>query len=120
MHIRRTAVLSAAATALAIPAVFATAAHATPTTAPSPALAPAYTDCTFKLGPWELHTSALKIHTKPSTSSTVLGILYRGQSFHVNSYTSGATWVNVTDLSTKVRGWVSGQYLYREYNTCLD
>jgi uncharacterized protein YgiM (DUF1202 family) len=105
--IRRVGVLAAAA-ACALPVLTATAANAAP---PHPVTiaSPAYTGCNYNPGPWGLHTSALNIRSRPSTSSTVLGVLYKGQKWRVNSYTRGETWVNITDLNTHVRGWVSGR-----------
>lgn len=116
MRIRHTAALTVAGAALALPAVFAATAQAA---APAPTVAPAVRTCNKPPGPWTLHTSALNIRSKASTSGVILGILYKGQAFTVNSYTSGETWVNITDRATGVRGWVSGQYLYRIYYTCL-
>jgi uncharacterized protein YgiM (DUF1202 family) len=118
MHIRRLSTLAAAAATIALPVLAAPAAHATPTHTTT-LTAPAYY-CNDAPGPWKLYARALRIHSRPSTTSTVVGVLYKGQKWRVNSWTRTENWVNITDLSTGVRGWVSGAFLYRIYPVCLD
>ena len=64
-----------------------------------------------KAGPWEIHASAVNLRSQPSTSSTILGILYKGQHFTVHSSTG--YWVNLTDTTTGIRGWASQTYVYQ-------
>ncbi|AJT62498.1 hypothetical protein T261_0809 [Streptomyces lydicus] len=47
-------------------------------------------------------------------NSTAVGILYRGHKFTVHKTAKSGFWVYITDKSTGVRGWVSGNYVYRE------
>ncbi|MEJ8654803.1 SH3 domain-containing protein [Streptomyces sp. MS1.AVA.3] len=54
----------------------------------------------------------MKLRSKPSPKGTVLGILYKNHSFKAHSYTKWG-WVNVTDTTTHIRGWVSMDYVWR-------
>jgi hypothetical protein len=56
----------------------------------------------------------VRIHKDHSTSSTVLGLAYRSHSCRGYSewYTpQGGGWVNLTDLTTGVTGWVAWTYV---------
>jgi uncharacterized protein YgiM (DUF1202 family) len=121
MIARRIGLLTASAAAVAAPLLSGPVAHATPI---QPAtinkVAPASAPCSSSPGPWRLHTSALRIHSRPTTSSPVLGILYQGQHWRVLSWTRDESWVRITDTSTRVTGWVSGTYFYRLWPLCLD
>lgn len=118
MKIRKAGIVAAVAAAVWFPVVAATAADAAPASATVLPASDSGYPCPTSPGPWTLHTSALNIRASASTSSTIVGILYKGQKWRVNSYTKYETWVNITDLTTGVRGWVSGKYLYRDYYTC--
>ncbi|MFF7438994.1 SH3 domain-containing protein [Streptomyces sp. NPDC008122] len=109
------AALSAVALAsVAIPAAASAATAATPA---APATVPLVRACDLP-GPWVIGTNAVKIRKSPSISSTAVGVLYKGHRFTVHSSRSG--WHYVTDLTTGVKGWVSGTYVYREVRMCLD
>ncbi|MFJ5951432.1 SH3 domain-containing protein [Streptomyces noursei] len=118
MSARRLAMLAATAAAVAVPVLAAPAATAAPAAAPAsaPTAKAAYGSCN-KVGPWKIHTSAVKLRAKPTTHSTALGLMYRNHKFTVHSY--GRGWVNVTDKNTHVRGWASMQYVYPTVYTCL-
>ncbi|CAL2073674.1 SH3b domain-containing protein [Streptomyces murinus] len=114
MRSTRIAVSAALLGALAMPLVSAATASAAPALAPRVAVASSCNDP----GPWVIGTTAVNIRSKASSSSTIVGVLYRGQSFTV-SKTSG-NWHYITDRSTGVKGWVSGTYVYRDTPMCLD
>ncbi|KPC62639.1 SH3 domain-containing protein [Streptomyces chattanoogensis] len=113
MRSTRIAVSAAVLGALAFPLVSATAANAAPQTA-----AVAYGECD-KIGPYEVHTSAVTIRSKASSKSTALGVLYKGHKFSVHKTTKDGSWVYITDKKTGVTGWVSGTYVYPTVYTCL-
>ncbi|MGW1976649.1 SH3 domain-containing protein [Streptomyces sp. NPDC001889] len=74
-----------------------------------------------RIGPWAVHgTSAVKIRQKASAKSAALGVLHKSHKFTVHSVTKGNNWVNVTNKKTKVRGWVSGLYVFRDVPMCLN
>ncbi|NYI03431.1 SH3 domain-containing protein [Allostreptomyces psammosilenae] len=58
-------------------------------------------------------TNGVRIRSNHSTSSTILGLAYRGQRFTITRswYGNGATWYYGTNRSTGVRGWIHGAYL---------
>ncbi len=115
MNARRISVLAATAAAVALPVLAAPAASAAPTSAPTAMKASRACD---RVGPWEIHTNAVNLRSKATTNSKAVGVLYKGHRFKVHS-TSGS-WVNVTDLTTGVRGWASQSYVYRDVYMCLD
>ncbi|MFF4285645.1 SH3 domain-containing protein [Streptomyces sp. NPDC001633] len=113
MRARRLSVLAATAAAIALPVISAPAA----TAAPATHAAVASVNC-HKEGPWKIGTSAVRIHSKPSSKSTVLGVLYKGHKWS-HGKTHGS-WVHVKDKTTGVSGWVSMRYVYPVIYTCLD
>jgi uncharacterized protein YgiM (DUF1202 family) len=119
MSARRIAVLAATAAAVALPLLSAPAATAAPASVAT--AVPASSCTTNPYLPWAVHgTTAVTIRSKDTTKSTAVGILYKSHKVTVHSYTKGATWVNITDKNTKVRGWVSGKYFYRDVRMCTD
>ncbi|MER8036625.1 SH3 domain-containing protein [Streptomyces hydrogenans] len=114
MRFTRAALCAVALATAAVP-VAASAATAATTTAPT--ATPLVRACDLP-GPWTIGTSAVKIRKSPTTSSTAVGVLYKGHRFTVHSSRSG--WHYITDLTTGVKGWVSGTYVYRDVRMCLD
>ncbi|MGW4345305.1 SH3 domain-containing protein [Streptomyces sp. NPDC004690] len=114
MRSTRIAVSAALLGALALPVAATATATAAPAATPHTALAASCTDP----GPWVIATQAVNIRSKASTSSTIVGVLYRGHRFTV-SKTSGA-WHYITDKTTGVKGWVSDTYVYQDTRMCLD
>jgi uncharacterized protein YgiM (DUF1202 family) len=113
-HITRRRLLAGAAITLALAA-----GPAALAAAPASAAAPTGVDTPCRPpGPWTIRTAAINIRSKPTTHSTVLGVLYKGQKFKV--YSSNGYWVHIKDLTTGVTGYVSETYLNRTYYTCLD
>ncbi|MFB6991371.1 SH3 domain-containing protein [Streptomyces sp. NPDC056178] len=90
----------------------------TPTAMAAPSTASALVTCTAPYGPWEVHTSAANIRSKPSTNSVIRGVLYKSHKFTVHK--KSGNWVSITDRTTGVSGWVSGTYVYRSVHMCLD
>ena len=82
------------------------------------AAVPAVRTCNTPPAHWAIHTAAVNIRSRPSVNSTAVGVLYRGQSFHV--YWSNGSWVHIKDTSTGVTGYVSEKYVYKNGYTCLD
>ncbi|MGX1759887.1 SH3 domain-containing protein [Streptomyces lydicus] len=111
MRARRLSVLAATAAAVALPVISAPAATAAAHTAV------ASENC-HKEGPWKIGTSAVRIHSKPSSKSTVVGVLYQGHKWS-HGKTHGS-WVHVKDKTTGVSGWASMSYVYPIIYTCLD
>jgi len=109
----RAALCAVALASVAIPATASAASAATT----APATVPLVRACD-RPGPWTISTSAVKIRKSPSTSSTAVGVLYKGHRFTVHSSRSG--WHFITDLTTGVKGWAPGTYVYREARMCLD
>ncbi|MEU6231396.1 SH3 domain-containing protein, partial [Streptomyces sp. NPDC047042] len=71
--------------------------------------------------PWAVHgTHAVTIRSTATTASTAAGILYPSHRFTVHKTTKGAKWVYVTDKTTRVKGWASGRYVYRDVRMCLS
>ncbi|WP_329558854.1 SH3 domain-containing protein [Streptomyces uncialis] len=118
MRSTRFAVCAAAFGALAFPLAAApTATAAAPTAAPAIFAEHGHRPCD-RPGPWVIGTKAVTMRSKATTKSTAVGILYRGQSFTVHK-TSG-NWHHITNKTTKVKGWVSGTYVYRDVRMCLS
>ncbi|MCA1223748.1 SH3 domain-containing protein [Streptomyces sp. 8L] len=57
------------------------------------------------------NTSGVNIRSGPSTSCTVLGSGYPGQSVTLRCSASSGDWAYVTDKTTGITGWVDGDYL---------
>ncbi|MFF9785072.1 SH3 domain-containing protein [Streptomyces nigrescens] len=118
MRARRLSVLAATAAAVALPVISAPAA----TAAPAAHAAVASVNC-HKEGPWKVHASAVRIHSKPSSKSTVRGLLYKGHKWTHGKTTGNGSrgyWVHVKDKTTGVSGWASMRYVYPTVYTCLD
>ncbi|MFJ9033649.1 SH3 domain-containing protein [Streptomyces sp. NPDC102274] len=115
MRSSRIAVCAAVIGALSVPLFSASSASAASTPAAVPA---AVAQPCERPGPWVIGTQAVTIHSKATTKSTSLGILYKGHKFTVHK-TSG-NWHYITDRTTGVKGWVSGTYVYRDVRMCLD
>ncbi|MFE0187985.1 SH3 domain-containing protein [Streptomyces sp. NPDC058989] len=107
MRSARIAVSAAVLGALALPLISAPSATAAPASSPA-------ASAWAKPGPWKVHTQAVTIRSKPDVNSTAVGILYRSQGFTVHKTVKSGFWVYITDRSTGVRGWVSGNYVYRD------
>ncbi|MER0476970.1 SH3 domain-containing protein [Streptomyces sp. Edi2] len=117
MRSQRISVLAATAAAIALPVLAAPAANAAPaaTTATQAAVQGDGYPCPV----WKLHAKAVNLRAKPSSHSRALGVLYRSHKFKVHSWTKrGGGWVNVTDTTTGIRGWASGNYLYSSVSVC--
>ncbi|MEU8543182.1 SH3 domain-containing protein [Streptomyces sp. NPDC048717] len=112
MRINRAALAVLALATLVIPGSAATASATT-----APAALPLARACD-QPGPWMIGTSAVNIRSRATTSSTVVGVLYKSHRFTVHSSSGG--WHYITDLTTGVKGWVSGTYVYRDVRMCLD
>ncbi|MFD3424331.1 SH3 domain-containing protein [Streptomyces decoyicus] len=120
MSARRIAVLAATTAAIALPVVSAPAATAAPAHATSASTMAKASDPCDREGPWKIHASAVNLHSKASSHSTVLGVMYKSHKFKVHSSTSrGSGWVHVTDKTTHVTGWASMKYVYPTVYTCL-
>lgn len=115
MRSTRIAVAAAALCSLALP--MAAAGSAAAMTAPVPSVAPVERPCE-RPGPWVVGTTAVTIRSKASAKSTSVGILYRGHKFTVHKSSGG--WHYITDKTTGVRGWVSGEWVYRDVRMCLN
>ncbi|GAU70724.1 hypothetical protein SSP35_22_00270 [Streptomyces sp. NBRC 110611] len=107
MRSSQIAISAAVLGALALPVIGAPSATAAPASSP-------VTSEWHKPGPWKVHTQAVVIYAKPDVNSTAVGVLYRGHTFTVHKTAKAAFWVYITDESTGVTGWVSGNYVYRE------
>ncbi|MFJ9900740.1 SH3 domain-containing protein [Streptomyces sp. NPDC091280] len=119
MRSTRMAISAAVLGVLALPVASASAATAAPASAAT--ALPAVSCSSNPYLPWAVHgTSAVTIRAKATTASTAVGILYKKHRFTVHKTTKGATWVYITDKTTKVTGWASGTYVYRDVRTCLD
>ncbi|MGC0405303.1 uncharacterized protein YgiM (DUF1202 family) [Streptomyces sp. SAI-126] len=119
MRSTRIAISAAVLGALALPVASASAATAAPVSAAT--VLPASSCTSNPYLPWAVHgTSAVTIRSKATTASTAVGILYKSHRFTVHKTTKGAKWVYITDKTTKVTGWVSGKYVYRDVRMCLD
>ncbi|MFJ6898167.1 SH3 domain-containing protein [Streptomyces hokutonensis] len=117
MRSTRIAISAALLGALAVPMVSASAATAAPVSAATAVPASSCTGNPYL--PWAVHgTTAVTIRSKATTASTALGILYKSHKFTVHTTTKGATWVYLTDKTTKVTGWASGTYVYRDVRMC--
>ncbi|MET9294356.1 SH3 domain-containing protein [Streptomyces sp. NPDC003077] len=114
MRATRIAVSAAVLGALALPLVTTTTASAAPA---HTSVSAAVSGPCDRLGPWVIDTNAVTIRSKATTRSTAVGILYRGHKFTVHK-TSG-NWHYITDKTTGVKGWVSGNYVFRDVYTCL-
>ncbi|MGQ4512501.1 SH3 domain-containing protein [Streptomyces sp. DW26H14] len=57
------------------------------------------------------NTSGVNIRSGPSTSCTVLGSGYPGQSVTLRCNKDGSVWWYVTDKTTGITGWVDEDYL---------
>ncbi|WP_217231342.1 SH3 domain-containing protein [Streptomyces anulatus] len=113
---RLQAVSATAAIIVALPLLASTPASAAPATR---AAAPTGSCTTNPYLPWAVHgAKAVTIRSKPKAGSTALGILYKSHKFKVHSHTK--RWVNITDKNTKVRGYVSATYVYRDVRMCLS
>ncbi|MFI1886003.1 SH3 domain-containing protein [Streptomyces jumonjinensis] len=110
----RFAVSAAVLGALALPLAAAPTATAA---APAVAVEHGHRPCD-RPGPWVIGTKAVTMRSKATTKSTAVGILYKGQKFTVHK-TSG-NWHHITNKTTKVKGWVSGSYVYRDVRMCLS
>ncbi|BAU88031.1 SH3 domain protein [Streptomyces laurentii] len=120
MRINRAALAALALVTLAIPAAASAATAATTSAATVAATAPAalpLAGCN-EPGPWVIGTSAVNIRSRATTSSTIVGVLYKSHRFTVHSSSGG--WHYITDLTTGVKGWVSGTYVYRDVRMCLN
>jgi hypothetical protein len=109
MHLKKKAVVSAAAvTAALLSAVpLAAAAHADPRSA-------SYATVIGSTSPCKIIASAANIRAKASTSSTILGIGYKGQGCIWYSRTIGGDgwyWYHIKMNTSKVTGWVRGDLL---------
>ncbi|MER6500170.1 SH3 domain-containing protein [Streptomyces sp. NPDC001455] len=114
MRSTRIAISAAMLGALALPVLSATTASAAPIATPAPA-----SNCSsLSPLPYEVHTRAVTIRSKATTKSTAVGVLYRGHKFTVHK--KSGNWLYVTDRTTRVKGWVSGTYVYRDVRMCLD
>ncbi|MGY4968358.1 SH3 domain-containing protein [Streptomyces nigrescens] len=112
MRARRLSVIAATAAAVALPVLAAPAATAAPV-----AHTVAASDPCDREGPWEIHASAVRIHSKPSSKSAVVGLLYKS-----HKWSHGKThgyWVAVKDKTTGVSGWASTSVVYPTVYTCL-
>ncbi|MDX3020143.1 SH3 domain-containing protein [Streptomyces acidiscabies] len=119
MSAHRIAVLAATAAAVAVPLMSAPAATAAPRSVATAVPASSCTSAPYL--PWAVHgTTAVTIRSKATTKSTAVGILYASHTFTAHTTTKGAAWVYITDRTTKVTGWVSGTYVYRDIRMCLD
>jgi hypothetical protein len=114
MRSSRIAAVAALTGARVMPVVSASSANAAPAASAVSAVALSCNDP----GPWIVGTAAVRIHSRPSTSSTVVGVLYRSQKF--TAHRVSGNWVYITDRSTGVTGWVSHTYVYRDVRFCLD
>ncbi|WP_328486057.1 SH3 domain-containing protein [Streptomyces zaomyceticus] len=113
----RAALCAAALATLAVPATASATSAAASAATTAPAALPLVRDCD-RPGSWTISTSAVNIRSRATTSSTIVGVLYRSHRFTVH-YSSGG-WRYITDLTTGKKGWVSGTYVYREAYMCLD
>ncbi|GAA2254741.1 SH3 domain-containing protein [Streptomyces amakusaensis] len=112
MRTRRITVTAAVLGALALPPLSAPAQAVTPSVdSPGPR------SCN-RPGPWVIGTKAVTIRSKTTTTSTAVGVLYKGQRFTVHK-TSG-NWHHITNKTTGIKGWVSGTYVYRDVRMCLN
>jgi hypothetical protein len=66
---------------------------------------------------WVIVADGLRIHNAPSTSATVVGLGYDGDT--VALYGSVSGWDNIRDSRTGVVGWVASQYVVNEA-TCTQ
>uniref|UniRef100_UPI003C7D4381 SH3 domain-containing protein n=1 Tax=unclassified Streptomyces TaxID=2593676 RepID=UPI003C7D4381 len=114
MRSTRIAISAAMLGALAVPMLSATTASA----APAVAAAPASSCSSLPPLPYEVHTAAVTIRSKATTKSTALGVLYRSHKFTVHK--KSGNWLDITDRTTGVKGWVSGTYVYRDVRMCLN
>lgn len=109
-RIAATAVLAAAGAASAVvPAASASAATASPA---APASASAVQAASAPSTVWmtvQFAANGVNIHSSPSTSASVRGLGYEGQSFSVTGF-DGDSWLYGRDNSTGVWGWVLSRY----------
>ncbi|MFG2430328.1 SH3 domain-containing protein [Streptomyces sp. NPDC048590] len=115
MRSTRIAISAAMLGALAVPMLSAATASAAPAAV---AAAPASSCSSLPPLPYEVHTAAVTIRSKATTTSTALGVLYRSHKFTVHK--KSGNWLYITDRSTGVKGWVSGTYVYRDVRMCLN
>ncbi|WP_432141080.1 SH3 domain-containing protein [Streptomyces sp. bgisy084] len=115
MRSTRIAVSAAMLGVLALPIASAAVAMAAPASAASSAQIARPCD---RSGPWAIGTKAVVTHSKTSSTSTAIGILYRGHKFTVHR--THGNWHYITDATTGERGWVSGTYVFRQVYMCLD
>lgn len=115
MRSTRIAISAAMLGALALPVLSATTASAAPAAVSA---APASDCSSLPPLPYEVHAKAVTIRSKASSKSTALGVLYKSDKFSVAK--KSGNWLYITDKSTGVKGWVSGTYVYRDAQMCLD
>jgi len=115
MRSTRIAISAAMLGALALPVLSATTASA----APAAVSATPESSCSsLPPLPYAVHAKAVTIRSKASSKSTALGVLYKSHKFSVAK--KSGNWLYITDKSTGVKGWVSGTYVYRDIQMCLD
>lgn len=68
--------------------------------------------------PYTLHANSANLHSQPSQSAPVLGVVYQGHRIKVTEERRG--WVRVIDKTTGVTGWVSSRLIYRDIAMRLD
>ncbi|MFE4546686.1 SH3 domain-containing protein [Streptomyces sp. NPDC056785] len=117
MRSTRFAVSAAVLGTLVLPALSTTAARAA--AVPAAATAARAVSChNLPPLPYKVHASAVTIRSKASSSSTARGVLYKSHKFSVAK--KSGNWLDITDKTTGVKGWVSGTYIYRDVRMCLD
>ena len=115
MRSTRIAISAAMLGALALPVLSVTTASAAPAAVSA---APASSCSSLPPLPYAVHAKAVTIRSKASSKSTALGVLYKSHTFSVAK--KSGNWLYITDKSTGVKGWVSGTYVYRDIQMCLD
>lgn len=60
----------------------------------------------------------VRIRSQPNTSSTVLGLGYKGQWFDIDRFTPDWTWAYGKNRSTGVKGWVSNTSGFFDVSLC--